>query len=215
MREYRGHFEIHLTIRADNPADAGRFVGWCRGHGLKCVRIILARGQTADQPMATWRRPNTTLSAVVAEANRLAADANGAGFAITRVKVEADPHTADVPITDADISDHPPENYFEHHVKLRRDSMAAQEGLLAICEGHAAHLSRNAFHDGGTVEERFVTQRAYGVGRVTAAAQLDRLIADLREIGETVVEHEFEYCVYDSNLQLDAGWLPGDPAHST
>jgi hypothetical protein len=212
VRDYRGHFEVHLTTQADGPAVAGRFADWCRGRGLKCVRIILARGHTADQPMATWRRSSTELSTVVDEANRLVADATTAGFAVVRVKVEADPHNSDVPVADADTADHDPTNYFEHHVKLRRVPDAPRDGLLAVCERHAAHLSRNAFRDGGDTEERFVTLRGYGVGRTTALAGLDQLLADLRELGETVSESESEYCVHDTNLQLDAGWLPGDPA---
>lgn len=212
MREYRGHFEVHLTAQTNTPAVTDRFAGWCRDRGLKCVRIVLDRGATADQPMATWRRSSAVLSAVVEEANRLAADATTDGFAVVRVKVEADPHTADVPLADADAVAHHPKNYFEHHVKLRRAPDAPRDALLTVCDRHAAHLSRNAFRDGGDGEERFVTQRAYGVGRDTAAARLGRLIDDLRGLGEEVVEHEFEYCVYDSNLQLDAGWLPGDPS---
>lgn len=212
MRDYRGHFEAHLTVRVGDPAAADRFVAWCRGRGLKCVRIVLARGQSTDQPMATWRRAATTLSAVMTEADLLAGDAAGAGFAVVRVKVEADPRNADVPVADTDAVAHDPANYFEHHVKLRRPAAAPRDALSAACERHAAHLSRNAFRDGGDAEERFVTQRAYGVGRDTAAARLGRLLADLRRLGETVAEHESEYCVYDSNLRLDAGWLPGDPA---
>lgn len=212
VREYRGHFEAHLTVRADDPADADRFTGWCRDRGLKCVRIVLARGQQADQPMATWRRSATALSAVVAEADRLAADATAAKFAVARVKVEADPRNADVPAADSDAAGHDPANYFEHHVKLRRAPDAPRDALLAVCERHTAHLSRNALRDAGGAEERFVTQRAYGVGRATAAARLDRLVADLRAAGESVAEVESEYCVYDTNLRLDAGWLPGEPA---
>ena len=210
MRDYRGHFEVHLTARADDPTAADRFAAWCHDRGLKCVRIVLARGTTADQPMATWRRPTTTLSAVLAEADRLAGDAARAGLTVTRTKVEIDPFGPDVPAADADAADHDPANYFEHHVKLRRSPAAPNDNLLAVCERHAAHLSRNAFRDDGDWQERFVTQRAYRVGRATAAAQLDLLLAELRGLGETVVEHESEYCVYDTNLRLDAGWLPGE-----
>lgn len=209
MQDFRGHFEVHLTARADGPAAADRFAGWCRDRGLKCVRIVLDRGRSADQPMATWRRSQTTLPEVVAEAEARAAEATRAGFGVTRVKVEADPHNPGVPTGDTDP--HEPGCYFEHHVKLRRSPAAPRDALLAVCERHAAHLSRNAFRDGGDWEERFVTRRAYGVGRATALARLDRLLADLRELGETVLEHESEYVVHDTNLALDAGWLPGDP----
>lgn len=204
MPDYRGHFEVHLTAAA---GDADGFATWCRGRGLKCVRIVLARGATADQPMATWRRADTTLPAVRAEAERLAADATAAGFAVVRLKVEVDPGNADVPQKDAEAV---PGLYFESHVKLRLPTGAPSDGLLAACERHAAHLSRNAFREGGGWQERFVTLRGYGVGWATAAARLGDLLAALAAAGESVVEHEAEYCVYDSNLALDAGWLTPD-----
>lgn len=206
MPEYRGHFEVHLTARTADRAATERFAGWCRGRGLKCVHIVLARGETADQPMATWRRSSTAITAVLIEAHRLAADAIAAGCAVVRLKVEVDPNNADVPVTDDDPP--PPETYFEHHVKLLRPSGAPREALLEVCERHAAHLSRNAFRDGGEVEERFVTLRHYEIGRVTALARLDQLLADLHALGETVVESESEFCVFDTNLKLDDGWLP-------
>ncbi len=208
MREYPGHFEVHLTARAGGADAAERFAGWCRGRGLKCVRIVLARGEAADQPMATWRRSSTTLSAVVAEAHRLAGEAAASGHGVVRVKVEADPHNVDVPSEDAEAAGHDERNYFECHVKIRRAPDAPREALLGVCERNGAHLSRNAFRDGGGVEERFVTQRGYACGLLTAAARLGALMADLDGVGEEVVEHETEYCVYDTNLRLDDGWLP-------
>lgn len=212
MPDYVGHFEVHLTARTGGRATTDRFAGWCKDRGLKCVHIILARGETADQPMATWRRSSTVLSVVRTEAEQLARDASASGFEVVRLKVEADPHNADVPVTDEESVAHPPDAYFEHHVKLQRPTGALRDGLLDVCEQHAAHLSRNAYRDGGEVEERFVTQRAYGVGRITATARLHELLADLDTLGEMVIEFESEFCVYDTNLKLDAGWLPGDLA---
>jgi hypothetical protein len=82
---------------------------------------------------------------------------------------------------------------------------------MELCLAHEAHLSRNASRepvDG--IEERFVTLRSYRVGRSTAEQRLHRLLAALERAGEQVIEVESEYAVYDSNLALDAGWLPHD-----
>jgi uncharacterized protein (TIGR02996 family) len=210
MRDYRGQFEVHLTARADGPAAVERFAGWCRDRGFKCVRIVLSRGDCVEQPMATWRLAGTALPVVLAEAERYAADAAACGFTVTRVKIEAGPHNGEVPATDADAADHPPGCYFESHVKLRLPAAAPLDALLAVCGRHAAHLSRNAFRDGGEWQERFVTQRAYQSGWQMAEGRLEHLLADLEDhLGETVVDRESEFCVYDSNLSLDAGWLPG------
>jgi hypothetical protein len=204
--DFRGHFEVHLTVRAESPHADAQFRAWCRDRGVKCVRIVLDRGATPDQPMATWRRSNTVLPTVRAEAERLAADLTAAGVPVTRVKIEVDPANEDVPAADAAGS----ANYFEHHVKLHRPTGADRTALAAACARHAAHLSRNAFRDSSDFEERFVTLRGYHIGAATAAERLTALLTDLHALGETVLECESEYCVFDTNLDLDAGWLP-DP----
>jgi hypothetical protein len=208
VREYLGNFEVHLTTKLESALEADRFTQWCQLFHLKCVRIILDRGEFADQPMATWRRGQTTLSHVRQEAHRFAESASREGFAVTRLKIEADPHNADLPKFDEDCAEHNASNYFEHHVKLQRPRGAEKQQLLAICELNNAHVSRNAFRDTSDFEERFVTLRGYHVGLVTTMAQLQQLLDDLHNLGETILEHESEYCLYDTNLQLDAGWLP-------
>jgi hypothetical protein len=218
MRDYRGHFEVHITVLAATTALLGRFAEWCRIRELKCVRIVLARGEHVEQPMATWRRSNTTLPLIVEEAQRCAAELTGMAIPVVRVKVEASPHNQEVPLHDADATAHGADNYFEHHVKLLRDTTAPCQGLLRACEQYGAHLSRNAFREVAQgQEERFVTLRSYGVGWIASQRQLQLLLAALNELGEQVVEHESEYCVYDSNLALDAGWLPkpSQPTPST
>jgi hypothetical protein len=206
----RGNFEVHLTVRAADTLDA--FRGWCEAERCKCVWIVLARGKQVEQPMATWRRHAVRLSDVLGEAIQRAEDLERAGFAVVRVKIEADPSNDAVPATDDAALLEPPGNYFEHHVKLRRDVTAGHELLLQVCLDHAAHLSRNAWRAPiDEFEERFVTLRSYRVGRATSEQQFHRLIADLERAGEQIIDVESEYTVYDSNLALDAGWLPHDP----
>lgn len=208
MRNYRGDFEVHLTAKAADSATRERLREWCDARGFKCVWIVLARGEHADQPMATWRRGRTALPAVVEEANRHAAELAALGIPVTRVKVEAAPFNDEIPARDEEASNHAPENYFEHHIKLLRNAAAPRDALLRLCDAHGAHLSRNAFRDAPEgKEERFVTLRAYGVGSASSNRQFRRLLAALRECGEHVLESESEYCVYDSALSLDAGWL--------
>ncbi len=209
MHNYRGHFEVHLTVRAAGAFDA--FRAWCEAGRYKCVRIVLARGVHVEQPMATWRRGDTVLPAVLAEATERARDLERAGFAVLRVKIEADPFNDEVPVTDDAALLQPPCNYFEHHVKLRRKVAAGRELLLRACLDHAAHLSRNAWREPAEgFEERFVTLRSYRRGRSASERRLQRLLAALEGAGEQVIGVESEYTVHDSNLALDAGWLPHD-----
>lgn len=207
MPNYRGNFEVHLTVRAGDALEA--FRAWCEAEGCKCVRIVLDRGAKVEQPMATWRRGDTVLPQVLAEANERAQELERAGFGVVRVKIEADPANDDVPTTAESALREPAGNYFEHHVKLLRPMSADREQLLQLCLAHDAHLSRNAWKTPAAgFEERFVTLRTYRVGRSASAARLQQLVAALAAAREQIVDVESEYTVYDSNLALDAGWLP-------
>jgi hypothetical protein len=208
MPEYQGDFEIHLTVQVSDPVELDRFRIWCAGRHCKCVRIVLARGAQVEQPMATWRRGDTNLPAVLVEANHCAAELDRAGLPVVRVKVEADPSNADIPNDEADAAGQAPSNYFEHHIKLLRDRAAPSDQLLQVCVEEGAHLSRNAWREPAEgKEERFVTLRSYRAGRASSLRTLNRLLEALEQLGEQVIEIESEYCVYDSNLELDRGWL--------
>lgn len=205
--EYWGEFETHLTIA---PLDSqAEFRAWCERQNLKYVEIELARGSSVHQPMATWVHAQRTSLADVAQAGRsLAKSASEAGFKVTRLKIEAAPSNQDIPITSEDVVHHSPQNYFEHHIKVRRDSQARLEQLTEVSQHAGAHLSRNARRKcEGRFEERFVTLRHYGMGRNESNLALRRLIQSIQEINEFIVEIESEYCVYDSNVALDDGWL--------
>lgn len=195
-------------MRAVGDALAG-FRVWCEGECFKCSRIVLARGAQIEQPMATWRHKRAVLSDVLSTATTRAKHLHATGYIVVRVKIEADPHNEDVPATDSDVLLHPARNYFEHHVKLMRVAAARRDLLLNVCLDHGAHLSRNAWREPTMgFEERFVTLRSYGMGRHASEGKLQDLLRALAGVGEWVIEIESEYCVYDSNLALDDGWLP-------
>jgi hypothetical protein len=209
MQDYHGEFEVHTTIRLSGQGGGWeRFQDWCRVHQCKCVQIMLARGEHIDQPMATWRRSSVSLTGVLAEARLMAADLQKSAFPVVRIKVEADILNENVPQLDEDVADHAASNYFEHHVKLLRDRTASYDRLLEVCAEQDAHLSRNALREPAHgKEERFVTLRHYRLGSLSSKRRLRQLVEALNELGEQVLEAESEYCVYDSNLDLDRGWL--------
>jgi hypothetical protein len=215
MRDYKGDFEVHVTARLTSDPMLGLFRQWCQDRKFGCVWIVLGRGTHVHQPMATWRRRNTVLSAVLAEAHLLAAQLNEVGIPVARVKVEAAPENDEIPVEDVQAAAHKSRNYFEHHVKLLRAATASRDALLRTCEQYSAHLSRNAWREvAAGQEERFVTMRSYRLGRNASAKQLQELLAALTNLGEQVIEIDSEYCVYDSNLELDAGWLSSSASSS-
>ena len=205
--DFIGEFETHVTVRADEEANVDRLRAWARRRNLKCTHIILARGTAASQPMVT-RRGRGHLDAEHAAAAELADALRTEGFDITRIKIEAAPGTSGVPASTDQARKHPRERHFEHHVKLLLDAGVDIRALTALAQLHAAHVSRNALRrrDDGR-EERFVTQRCFGVGRTRARARLDALVEALKLHGYPIIDVEEEFVVYDSNVALDAGWI--------
>lgn len=128
-----------------------------------------------------------------------------------RTKIEAAPWNEGVPQSDQDARE---DLYFEHHVKvlLPADDILALWALTSAVQDHGASASRNARRKRvDSYEERFVTQRCHGVGRSTARARLDALLAALRDGEFEVLDVEQEYVVHDDAIHVDRGWLERDP----
>ena len=200
----RGTFEAHVTITAD-LAERERFRVTCAGLGIKCVLIELPQGATRTQPMtSTYHRGD--LADAAREVAALAGAVREAGFAVSRVKLEAVTTNEGVPATDEEAARLPPGNYFEFHAKVTLPAGADLAPLRALCGNHRAHLSSNAFKADDESCERFVTLRVYAAGRVRAEAAFDALLADLDAAGHAVTNRLREYTIYDSNAAVDAGW---------
>jgi hypothetical protein len=210
MLEFAGEFETHLTVDLagrDGEGDLAALRAWGAARGMKCTHIVLARGQSVSQPMLT-RQGRGGLTGELVRAEALAAELATAGFAVTRIKIEASPFNQDVPQTDHAGAIDPPERYFEHHVKLLLERTSDVPDVTALAQHHAAHVSRNALRvRDDRREERFVTQRCHRVGRETAERQLAALLRALRDGGYQILESESEFVVYDQNLALDDGWI--------
>jgi hypothetical protein len=179
----------------------------CARLGARPVLIELPSG-TARSQLMTSRYHRGPVAVVVDETEALCAALAEAGLAVVRVKLEAVAGAEGVPETDAEAARLPADNYFEFHLKLLLSPDADLTALAASCARHDARLSRNAFkarRDGQN--ERFVTQRRYGVGRRSAFAGLEGLERDLAGAGFAVVARQREYAIFDSAVGLDAGWI--------
>ncbi|TWJ08004.1 nucleotidyltransferase AbiEii toxin of type IV toxin-antitoxin system [Stackebrandtia albiflava] len=212
MTDYQGDFDVHITLWGRGVDGVA---GFAARHGLKYVDIRLERGERPRQEMVTFTGSGT-LRQVEERAREWSAKAAAENLHLDRVKIEAAPWNAGVPVTEAEAADDPPERYFEHHVKLLLpdDSVSRLIALADLVTPHHAHLSHNARRhrdDGG--HERFVTQRCHRVGQETARGRLAALIETLRGTGHDILEVEEEYVVVDSKLRLDDGWIH-DPAET-
>ncbi len=207
MAELYGEFETHLTVNASSAEQVRALSLWAADRGVKCIHILLDRGATPSQPMLTYR-DRGTFDAQLGAAHALAKELADAGFVVARFKLEIDADHPGAPQSERDAQRLTASQYFEHHVKLLLHANSDGGQLRELAERHAAHLSRNAFrirNDG--CQERFVTQRCIAVGRGEAQRCLRALLSELRAHHYEILETEEEFTVFDSNENVDAGWI--------
>jgi hypothetical protein len=123
-------------------------------------------------------------------------------FDRTKIEIPAD-HAPDRTVLGA----HGPTTYFEWHGKVAYER---PDELLAVCLAHGAHLSHNALRN--DLLTRFVTVRDYG-RKAQFLARVERLAGALTAGGWPLSKSQHEYCVYDSSVDSDIGWL--GPSSST
>jgi hypothetical protein len=206
-RDYTGTFEAHITVNTTNLVAREKFCLLCKTLGVKCVLIALPQGLTRSQPM-TASYHHGTLTSVFSEVQVIAQKLIEAGFEVTRIKIEAMLSNRDVPATDDEALELPVTNYFEFHVKVILSAITDISLLQQYCHKNDAHLSANAFKqeiDGQ--QQRFITMRLYNVGKYTAQSRFNLLLVGLKAEGLKLCQQQREYTVYDSNINLDAGWI--------
>lgn len=189
----RGRFEAHLTVAAQTDREV--FAAACDELGVKCVLIELARGAHRSQPMTSSHHTGA-FDSVRAEIEALRARLVAVGFEVTRMKIEAEVTNEGVPHD----APGPAGTYFEFHARVSVDDDV--DALRARCLASGAHLSNNAVERGA----RFVTMRVYEAGFAEARTRFERLLAMLADY--PVTGTKAEYTIYDSRVELDAGWLP-------
>ena len=207
----QGPFETHLTLSAACPADFDELTALVAEAALKLTCIELAHGLHPLQPMVT-RHGAGSLATEFKAIAELKAQFHDLGWRVVRTKIEVDAGHAAAPLNAGQAADCPAERYFENHVKILHAPDIPMAAMVSIAGEVASRLSRNARRirpDGG--HERFFTQRFYRSPRSVARHGLEVLLHRLAAAGFTVLEHEEEYVIHDTNIALDAGWLePGE-----
>lgn len=199
---FDGVFESHVTVAA---CDEAAFAQTCDALGVKALFISLPRGKTMRQPM-TGAHHRGPLPDILLTVHELARELVKAGFEVIRTKIEAVGPHRDLPQTDEAARSAPASNYFEHHAKVVLPSAESEAAIAAAFAGLGAYLSRGAPRSDG-LELRFVTLRSWGLGQASADARFDRVLALAGELGLPLRNRLREYTVYDSALEVDAGWM--------
>jgi hypothetical protein len=196
-------FEVHITVDAQSDTDAFRAV--CQAQRWKSIVIELA-DDACSQPM-TCTRIKGDLPAAFAHAAQVRDTLVHAGLHVCRTKIEAAPWNACVPHLDSERDQHAASAYFEHHIKLQLAAQGWQEPLKQVCDAFGAHISRNALKqqiDGSS--ERFATLRSHQLGYQSFGQLVQAFEQGLLANGFMLLKSVSEFCVYDSNLALDAAW---------
>jgi hypothetical protein len=225
--EFSGAFETHLTLlRADCAEQLAQ--GSVDGHCLlpaelrsireypscgigdhrswKFLHIVLERGAIPTQPMISYRGQGG-LSEQVEVAQATAQELERSGFSVTRIKIEAALENSDIPCSNVAAQDFP-NCYFEYHLKLLLAMEMARSTLIDLVQPYGAHLSQNARRQRSDGQgEYFVTQRCGGVGLRLAQQRFQDLAKVVADQGYFVISSHGEYVVYDSNIDLDRGWI--------
>jgi len=199
MKTGRIPFEIHITVADINESQISLFELICQRQGGKALLIELAQGDYCRQPMASVVIHKDNFDDARRVADEYAKEFCEAGFSANRIKIEISvEYLTSVPHTK-------PEGfaaYFEWHAKVVIQNLPL---LLKLCVQHGAHLSRNALRTESTA--RFITLREYS-DLTTFYRRINLLTQALQDGGWQITKAQAEYCVYDTHVDLDKGWLP-------
>ena len=208
LKRYSGPIEIHITVKLENTESAKRgFLDACKSNQGKAIWIELDKGETINQPMYGVRL-NSTAEEYIKRIESLV-DVFNQNFLVNRVKIEAGPKNMNIPKSSDEAKDEPIDCYFEHHVELRLDVGADLEKLKSDLSRYSGYVSRNAFKietETGT-HTRFVTQRFLNLGDGEADDKLAELISYVEDENIEIASVEREYNIFDSNFNLDNGWM--------
>jgi len=127
------------------------------------------------------------------------------GFDVVRTKIEQHGRLENAPETDEDAARAPANSYFEFHAKLVLPPDSEEDAIARAIASASGHLSANAANPNS--RERFVTLRAFGLGRANAEARFGALLDTIARLGVPIRNRVREYTVFDSNPEIDRGWI--------
>ena len=126
-----------------------------------------------------------------------------AEFNVLRYKLETTANCSIVPKTSEEVDKN---LYFEFHFKCIIKDKNEYEKLKILCKNNNAHLSKNSYKKYEDYEKRFVTIRVYDIQKKA----LDKYLYTedlIKKIGIKIDGACREYTVFDSNIELDNGWM--------
>lgn len=199
-----GPFELHVVIEvADEPLLQRWLLGVGKGYQLINPKLTGFCAFYGEHPI------HLMLSCFIASPQEYVSTTNAVvvsirecGIRILRVKLESNLHAKGVPRT---VNGN---EYYEVHIKVPiTDGLVQWDALAKLCRPFDAHLFiNNRSKSQGT--HAIVTVRRHNTTYETSDAHFTGLVGTIASTGQfPVTSVRAEYSFYDTNTELDRGWL--------
>jgi len=218
METVTGLFEIHVFVEPLDPPEerVTAFRAACSGAAAPMKALLLELDYVGKGFVGVLQSSRYIEGDVAAarEAARVDAEVlRAAGFTVIREKVEALSSNPGVPRDVRDAEHSPTDRYFEFHLLIDGKSGPLSEADMEALRGLATEfatrfarpvpLSYNALKPA----QRFLNLRARGCGLAEAMQPVDELAAAISRKDLVVKKTIAEYICFDSNRDVDNGWL--------
>lgn len=192
------NIELHITCNTLTNDKIESFEKFCHSIKAKPIIILLSKGENKQQPMISKIITCLNKDDIKREMDFIEKKFVSNGYEVIRVKMEVAPW--DVKGVKK-IFDNNSENYFEWHGKIRIES---EGNSTSIISNYGGHISRNVLKK--DPNSKFITIRDYGTEE-DIKQKIENLKKGLNQIQVNIIKEELEYCIFDSNVSLDKGWI--------
>ncbi len=196
--EMKNLFEIHITTSDIREAEISKFESFCHSIDAKPIIIELSEGKFHKQPMISKVIKCYNEKGLISEVERLIDCFKNENYPVLRTKIE-------IPLENEKDCTHffqkDTIKYFEWHGKIVSSEL---DTVSKICSVYQAKLSANALKN--DTRRRFITIRDFESSE-SIKSRIETLKVELSKINISIEKEEAEYCIYDSNKELDQGWI--------
>lgn len=188
-------FEIHITTNFFNDYEEERFLSFCKRQDYKPILIELSKGYTMKQPMISKIIKTNNMVELYSTLLEIQGKFKEYSFDVDRVKVE-------IPASNWEIfSEFEGDKYFEWHGKVNYKNI--EPLLKGVIEDFDVEIATNAYTS--TPDSCLITLRKNDEKIFNGELQYIKDYLYICDI--EIIKEESEYCIYDSNIKLDDGWL--------
>lgn len=208
-----GLFECHIFCSPLHPSveEQDRFVSACEAVGIKALCLGLDyQGKGVINVLQSTKYYEGD---AVGPTEKMLKDAEAlsAHFEIVRLKLEAMSTNEGVPKTEEEAKQIPGDTYFEYHIKVDAPvSPENDERLKALGRDLTEKLGVKIPFSCNNLRgknQRFLNLRTYGLGLPASSRQVEQVSEEITRRGFVVGKIIREFIVFDTNKDLDRGWL--------